>query len=159
MLHVRVPPLKSPELGAVLVTEKNRAYVPLRRRGLALISVSRGRSSGSKAGLSPVPGARGPALHLVVSEAAPGPRRCAATKKKVLPFPHHGSAPQNGEAPAHVGGLGLGIGSLFCPHADLASATRAKKQLTPGYNHICTPGSRPSSEVVFLVCGCFSGYQ
>jgi hypothetical protein len=106
---------------------KNVPHVPLRERGLAVVSVvgvplearrARGQFHGPEAQPGP-PTPRRLDRPLVASEAAPGPRRtpghclrapisqCPGTtghnENKALPFPRTGNAPQHGEAPAAFG--------------------------------------------------------
>ena len=118
--------LEKPRVRGGFGHRKNVPHVPLRGAWFGC-DFSRGCSFGSKAGLWPVPGARGPGpptprrldRPLVASEAAPGPRRTPGhclrapisqcpgatghNENKALPFPHHGNAPQHGEAPAAFG--------------------------------------------------------
>jgi hypothetical protein len=115
-----IPPSKSPELGAALVIEK---CAPRAAEWFGC-GFSRGCSSGSKAGLWPVPGTRGPGptrrldRPLVARRTAPWwqtPGHCLRApisqcpgttgynENKALPFPRHGNAPQYGEAPAAFG--------------------------------------------------------
>ena len=122
----RCTALEKPRVRGGFGHKKNVPHVPLRGAWFGC-GFSRGCSFGSKAGLWPVPGARGPGpptprrldRPLVASEAAPGPRRtpghclrapikqCPGTtgynENKALPFPRHGNAPQHGEAPAKFG--------------------------------------------------------
>jgi hypothetical protein len=126
--------LEKPRVRGGFGHRKNVPHVPLRGAWFGC-GFSRGCSSGSKAGLWPVPGARCPGpttprrldRPLVASEAAPGPRRTPGhNEHKALPFPRHGNAPQHGEAPATFGHPSGEFWALFYPHADPASATKVK---------------------------------
>jgi hypothetical protein len=155
-----LPPLKSPELGAVFfVTEKNGAHAPLRERerGLAVISVAgvplegrkQGRSVASFRGQTEVQGQRPPTPRRLAppgasasaSVAAPGarrpPGRCRTAPISQCPSTTGRNEkkalpfPHHGNnAPQH-GEAPAAFGALFHPHTDPASATQVKNKLTP----------------------------
>ena len=141
--------LEKPELGTVLVTEKNGPHVPLRGHGLAVVSVAGvplearrvcGQFQGPEAQGPPPPGALTAPWWQVKPPLAPGGLRGTAlgppfhsarvqrgtTKTRRCPSPATATPRSTARRQPRLATQVGGFGALFCPHADPASATKVK---------------------------------